>query len=151
MPCRLEALRRRWTRSRRHLVRATRVRGRDARDACARGGKDESEAEENGDEAQQRPSSGWASGVPTQTNEDFGAPQQTEKHHQDMKKPADRVDEWLHEAYGFRDLKGESTERLKKLASTVLKRCPVRMRHASVGASTRAVARRARRVWQPEV
>lgn len=41
-------------------------------------------------------------------------------------KPADGVDEWLHEAYGFRDLKGESTERLKKLASTVLKRCPVR-------------------------
>jgi hypothetical protein len=41
-------------------------------------------------------------------------------------KPADRVDEWLHEAYGFRDLTGESTERLKKLAYTVLKRCPVR-------------------------
>jgi hypothetical protein len=41
-------------------------------------------------------------------------------------KPADGVDEWLHEAYGFRDLTGESTERLKKLASTVLRRCPVR-------------------------
>ena len=43
-----------------------------------------------------------------------------------VQKPAEHVDEWLPEAYGFRDLKGESTERLMKLASTVLARCPVR-------------------------
>ena len=125
MPCRLEALHRRWTRIRRHLARATRERRGDARDGCARRGKDENEAEENGYEGQQRPSSGWASGVPTQTNEDFRGSPTNKRTPSNMKKPSDRVDDWLHEAYGFRAMKGEGTERLKLLASTVLKRCPV--------------------------
>ena len=56
----------------------------------------------------------------------WGSPTNTKTPSDMVKKPADGVDEWLHEAYGFRDLKGESTERLKKLASTVLRRCPVR-------------------------
>jgi len=83
-------------------------------------------------------------GLPQQKNEN----KQNAAKQQNFLGMATLLHEWLPNARGFRDLEGESRERLLAIALKALTRCDVRIatpRWSKHGGASR----RARRVWQP--